>query len=154
MITVEEAKKMGVPIVGMGKQSDFIISSIADNRANKNINFMLIIKELLNKSLNIKDYSVDKIEHLTVIYIVLPADNKGVNWLEGKKFSRKEKNFTISIKIPDYEQFCNADKSKALKILAEYALSGAKLYLSKEKDFDFPKFYDDVEKLFKDNGML
>jgi len=38
--------------------------------------------------------------------------------------------------------------------MAEQTLRGTKLFLEKEKDFDFPKFYNDVEKLFRDNGIL
>jgi len=115
MITVEEASKQGLSVAGRGKKSDFIISTIADDGANNNINLTLEIKALLNKQLVLSNYTSENINHFTVTYIILPSNSEGVNWLEGKKFKRKEKNYTVSIKLADYERFCSAEKNAAKK---------------------------------------
>ncbi len=154
MITVEEVSKQGLSVAGRGKKSDFIISTIADDGANNNINLTLEIKALLNKQLVLSNYVNDNINHFTVTYIILASNSDGVNWLEGKRFKRKEKNFTLSIKLADYEQFCNAEKITAKKIIAEQFLNAVQLHLPKEKDFDFPKFYTDLSELFHKQGWV
>jgi len=154
MITTEEAIKQGIQLIGSGKRPNFVVSSISDNGADKNINWAFDIQELFKTQLKINNYSKEKIKHLTITYIILTPEHNGVDWKERKYYKRTDKNFYIDIKFPNYEQFCNANRQTALRMMAEQTLRGTKLFLEKEKDFDFPKFYNDVEKLFRDNGIL
>ncbi len=154
MLSLDEVKKLGLPIAGMGQKPDFTISTIADQGADKHIDSVNQIEELVNKQLRLKNYTQNGIGHLTLTYIILPSNWQGVNWKEGKSFKRKEKSFAISLHVPDYDKFCNTTKPEALKILAEQALCGVKKYPPVVKDFDNSKFYSDLEALFKSNGWV
>ncbi len=158
MITLEEAKLLfakGVYVAGMEKTPDFIIATRVDDGSKKNAIVVNSIRTLINNNLSVRDYSKKILNHIIITYILLPEyDGKGVNWKERKYYKRSENEYFLNLRIPDYESFCNANPETALKIIAEQTLRGIKLFLSKEKDFDFTKFNNDVEKLFKDNGML
>ena len=56
--------------------------------------------------------------------------------------------------VPNYEQFCKANKPEAQKIIAELYLSGIKKYLSKQKDFKHELFYKDIKELFEKERIL
>jgi len=138
----------------MGANPDFVISARTDNGSNKNIWSLTDLKKTLNTSLKIDCYSKEKVKHLTFIFNVLPSDHKGVEWKERKSYSRADKILRLEIKFPEYERFCRADKPEVLRIMAEQTLRGSQVFLSKEKDFDFPKFYADLTNLFKKQGWI
>jgi len=149
MTTLEEIIREDMPIIGKGKKADFVVSAKYKGQASQNAWFVNFLQELMNKKLKAKKYS-NIIEHLTIIHLLLPPYNgQGVNWQERKYFKRSEKHFYIDIRISDYDRFCNATREEALKILAQETLRGIEKFLTKVKDFDFPKFYVDVKELFE-----
>jgi len=154
IISLEEAIKQGHQIAGMGHEPDFVFSSRSDRNSNKNVWFSDNIEDLANNYLMIDTYSKEKIKNLTYIFVVMPPDHKGVDWKERKYYSRSDKKLCLEIKFPDYERFCRADKPEVLRIMAEQTLRGSQVFLSKEKDFDFPKFYADLSTLFKKQGWI
>jgi len=153
MITVEEAKKLhkeGVFVAGMQKQSSFTVTAKVDRFVGENRFLLSKISNLLNSKLQIKNYNSDIIQSITITLLMYKAYNgQGVNWQERKYFKRSEKHFFIDIRISDYDRFCNATREEALKILAQETLRGIEKFLTKVKDFDFPKFYADVKELFE-----
>ncbi len=126
----------------------FIFSSMSDEQ----IDFSLLsqdnhLRELLNKNLDIEDYT-QKIKRVGLIYMAM--DPKISNVRENRKFWRwKSRFFDMYVNVPDYWIYCNATHKEAQKIIAELFLYSIKKYLWKRKDFDAPKFYTDVEKVFK-----
>ncbi len=153
MITLEEAKKRGILAEFSKPDPDFVISSKSDLDAENNIMEMLKLKELLNKNLSISNYSND-IKNLTLIYLVLQPKHNGVNWKEHKYYKRKEQKYFIDISFPEYERFCKASKQEALKIMAEQTIRGTKKYLSKEKNFDYETFYNDLINLLRKKNII
>ncbi len=154
IISLEEAIKQGHKIAGMGQRPDFVFSSRTNNDSYKNVLVSNELEEVLSNYLSIENYSKEKIKHLTFIFIVLPSDHKGVDWKERKSYSRNDKILRMEIKFPDYERFCKAEKPEVLQIMAEQTLRGIEVFLSKEKDFDYPKFYVDVKELFRMKGWI
>jgi len=154
IISLEEAIKQGHQIAGMGPKPDFVFSSRSDMISSKNIWFSDDVQNVTNESLKISYYSKEKIKYLTYIFVVIPHEHKGVDWKERKYYSRKFKQLCLEIKFPEYERFCRADKPEVLRIMAEQTLRGSQVFLSKEKDFDFPKFYADLTNLFKKQGWI
>jgi len=148
ILTLEEAKAQGIKIAGTEPYSEFVVSTKAYN--TKNSDFALDIQYLLNKTLNLSEYSTELIKYLTIIFLIFPNDWQGVNWTERKYYKKSEKKFYIDIKFPDYEKFCNATKQEALKIMTEQTLRGTEKFLSKVKGFQFEKFYGDLEKVFSE----
>jgi len=154
ILTLEETIKQGIQLVGTEPLPNFIFSSRTDLRSHNNILIFFDLENLLNQNLSILEYSKEKIKHLTFIFIVLPSDHKGVDWKERKSYSRNDKILRMEIKFPDYERFCKAEKPEVLQIMAEQTLRGIEVFLSKEKDFDYPKFYVDVKELFRMKGWI
>ena len=153
MITLEEAKKRGILAKFSEPDPDFVISSKSDLKAENNIMEMLKLKELMNQNLSISDYS-DVLKNLTLIYLVMPPNNNGVNWKERKYYKRSEQKYFIDISFPDYERFCKASKEEALKIMAEQTIRGTKKYLSKEKNFNYEAFYNDFTNLLRKKQII
>jgi len=152
--TVEEAIELGLEIAGTQVRPDFVFSSRSDMGSSKNSWCINDCEYLLNNYFKIARYSKEKIKSLTYIFILLPPDHKGVDWKERKKYSRNNKILRLEIKFPEYERFCRADKPEVLRIMAEQTLRGSQVFLPKEKDFDFPKFYADLSALFKKQGWI
>ena len=67
---------------------------------------------------------------------------------------RKNPIIELYMNVPDYEKFRSATKLEARKIIAKLYLSGIKKYLSKQKDFKYELFYNDVKELFEKEGVL
>jgi len=149
MITLEEMKAQGLKFAGQDAKPDFILSSRTDAISYKNIRFYDEIQRKMNIFLEIKNYSFQTYKHITFIFIVLKEHRGGVNWEERKTFDRKNNHLRLELKLSDYDRFCNATREEALKILAQETLRGIEKFLTKVKDFDFPKFYADVKELFE-----
>ena len=153
MISVEEAKKQNIKIAGTEAKNSFIISLISGRDASKNMFQTIEIEVLLNKYINITDYSNQLIENLTLT-LIAPYDGKGVNWKERKYFKRKSKSFMIDLEFQHYNSFCKATKREAIEILAFETLRGTKKYLQKVKGFDFESFYFDLKSLFLKENII
>ncbi len=152
-IPIKEAIKKGIPIVGQGEKSEFVISSMIYIEAKNNSLQADYIKNLLNKCLKIKDYSC-KLKQLTVTFIIYPEDWNGINRKEQWYYNNKKTNLFVDIKIVNYQQFIEATPQEALKIMATETLRGVKKFLSGVKDFNFERFYADLESLFKQHGWV
>jgi len=139
--------------VGTTEYPDFVVSARHFN-ADNNIFLVNTMEEILNENLLLENYSSEKIKHITYIYIVYPQRINQAQWVERKYYKAKERKYFIDIKVPDYERFCSAEKTEVLQIMAEQTLRGSQLFLSKEKDFDFPKFYTDLSELFHKQGWV
>jgi len=149
MITLDEMKAQGLKFAGQENKPDFILSSRTDTLSYKNIRFYDEMQDKMNRFLQIKNYSFATYKHLTFIFIILKQVRSGVNWEECRAFDKKNNHLRIEIKLSDYERFCVATREEALKILAQETLRGIEKFLSKVKDFDYHKFYFDVQELFK-----
>ena len=66
-----------------------------------------------------------------------------------KKFNKLE----IYINL-DYEKLLVSTETETLQLIAQTYLLAIERFLMKRKDFDAKKFYTDVEKLFRENGIL
>ena len=154
MFSIEQLKNQEIPIAGMGIRPDFVFTSRTDDDSDNNIWYSDEIQGLFNEKLKLKNYSKEKVQHLTYIFVVHPQIHSGVYWNERKSYSRTDKILRLEIKFPDYERFCRAEKAEVLQIMAEQTLRGSQLFLSKEKDFDFPKFYADLSELFRKQGWV
>lgn len=152
MMTVEQAKQTGAFNL-FTSDPDFVISAKSDLEAEANIMEMMKIKDLLNDNFSISDYS-DKLKNLTLTYLILKPDNKGVQWKERRYHKRSEQKYFIDIRFPDFYAFCNADKNEALKIMAQQTIRATRKFLEKEKHFDYEKFYEDFCKLMYNKGIL
>ncbi len=155
MITVEEALKQGIEIIGAEKtQPNFVVSSKAYIKVAHNSKHSIEIQDTFNKNLAIEKYSNKNIKQLIITYLVYPEIWDGVERKEKSFFKRKERKFFIDIRFPDYQRFCDATKQEAMKIMAEQTLRGTEKFLSKVKDFDYHKFYADLKELFEKEGIL
>jgi len=152
MITYQQAFEQGL-ISDFTSDPDFVISSKSDMGAEINILEMLKLKDLLNTSLSVTKYSSD-IDNITLTYLLLSPDNKGVNWQERKYYRRSEKKYYIDIRFPDYEKFCTATKDEALSMMAQQTIRATDKYLSKEKFFKYNEFKNDLVDVFKRNGLI
>ncbi len=126
----------------------FIFSSMSD----KEVAYSLLhqdryLQEILNKNLLMENYT-KKIKEIGLIYMAM--DPQKPNLREDRKFWRwKSGFFDMYVNVPDFKKYCNATHKEAQQIIAELFLYSIKKYLWKRKDFDAPKFYTDVEKVFK-----
>ncbi len=152
-MTVEEAKANGVWAKFSEPDPDFVISAKSDLAAENNIMEMLKMRDLMNDNLILSNYS-KVLKNLTLIYIVIKPDHKGVDWKERKYYKRSEQKFFIDIRFPEYDRFCNATKEEALQIMAEQTIRGTEKFLSKEKNFDYPKFYNDFTHLLRKENII
>ncbi len=153
MITVEEAKKRGIWAKFTAPTPDFILTAKSDSEVEGNIMQMSKFNDLLNSNLSIAKYS-GEFKNLIITYLVLQPNSKGVNWKERKYYKRSEQKYCIDISFPDYEGFCKASKKEALQIMAEQTIRGTKKYLSKEKNFDYEAFYNDLTNLLRNKNIL
>ncbi len=153
MITVEEAKKRGIWAKFTAPTPDFIITAKSDKEVRDNIMQMTKLNDLLNNNLSISKYS-DVFRNLIITYLVLQPDHNGVKWKERKYYKRSEQKYCIDISFPEYEKFCNANKQDALKIIAEQTIRGTKKYLSKEKNFNYEAFYNDLTNLLRKKRII
>ena len=66
-----------------------------------------------------------------------------------KKFNKLE----IYINL-DYKKLLVSTETETLQLIAQTYLLAIERFLMHRKDFDAKKFYTDVEKLFRENGVL
>jgi hypothetical protein len=103
---------------------------------------------LLSNNLNISDYG-EKLKETCMIFMAMdPATH---SFRQDKKlWSWKHGVFGMYVNVPDYEEYCKiTTKAEAKKVISKMFLESIKKYLWKRKDFDAPKFYDDVERVLK-----
>ena len=129
------------------KHYDFNVSATADGSILDKMQLCSNLNDLLNKNLSIGNYS-DTISGLFMIFqSVSPEFSKALPVEEKCIFRRKTKVLEIYTVI-DYKSVKTASNTKMLKLLSTTYLQGIK-QLNKRKDFDWKKFYEDAENLFK-----
>ena len=153
MISVEEAKRLGIAAQFSEPYSGFVISTMSTIEAGENVKADMKLGDLIERNVELSDYSKE-LDCLFFNFLVFPTGYKGVKREERKYHKRSEKKFFMDIKIADYEGFCKADEREALAILARETLRGAAKFLSKEKHFDHEKFLRDLEGVFRLEGIL
>jgi len=153
MITVQEAIEKGIFQQFAEPEPAIILSSKSDLEAEKNIATINKINNLLNEEIILSKYSNNLINSLTIIYLILNPNYKGVKREERKYFKRVEKHFFIDIEIP-YQAFCEADTKTALQILANNTLRCITKFLESLKNFDYQLFYNDVKNLFENENII
>lgn len=153
MLTEEEVLVQGFKIMGTGQESPFVISSNFDRRARNNVRKIDELQDIFNNSLDLEKYAFNKIENITIT-LMRPYEGKGVNWLERKLFKRKQKKLIIDVIFDKYKDFCNADKQKALSLLAEQILKAVENYMPKIKELDYNAFHSDLTELFRKEKLI
>ncbi len=135
------------------KKSNFVFSSMTDNRVEKDIlSICWDLSQISNKESKISKYT-DKFQQIALTFMAINPQTH--SFRPDKKFWRwKAKNFDMYMNVPDYEAFCKADKNGAKKIVAELYLKAIEKYLSKQKDFKHKLFYKDTKELFEKEGIL
>ncbi len=124
-------------------QNSFVISLISGIEARKNMFLTIDIENVLNKNLNLNDYTNGSIENITITAIS-PYNGNGVNWKERKLYKRKQKKLIIDIVFEKYEQFCEANKKEALELLAKQTIHATEKYMPKIKEIDYEAFHKDL----------
>ncbi len=106
------------------------------------------LENVINQHLKITDYSAT-IKHFIFGYILL--DRNVIRLPDNDYISRllpKTKTIEVGLNL-DYEEFVNADAETAKKRMTDKFLWSIKHLLSKRKDFDWQRFYDDCVKLLQ-----
>jgi len=125
----------------------FIVTSISDHAVNlENIFTCNDVENLLNQNLTIDHYS-EKIQQLFFISVATEP-GKGIPRPDGMSYHWKHKTLKL-IQNLNYDSFRKASKDEALHMMADLYLSSIDTYISKRKDFDAKRFYNDVDKLFE-----
>lgn len=152
-MTKEELLKQGYTIAGTEPENDFVISMVSGREAKKNMFLTIDIENLLNKNLNLKDYTNGLIENITITAIN-PYSGNGVNWKERKLFKRKQKKLIIDIIFDKYIQFCEANQKEALKLIAEQTITATEKYMPKIKEINYKAFHHDLMNLLRTKNII
>ena len=112
----------------------------------------LPLLKIINENMNINKYS-NKTKKFSFIYMAINPDTR--SFRPDKKIMRRANPILqLFMNVPDYDKFRKSTKTEARKIIAKLYLTGIKKYLSKQKDFNDELFYNDVKKVFENNGIL
>jgi len=128
-------------------KGNIYISGIIDKNSDPNYLYgRTILEEELNNHFDIQKYS-SELKKLGVIYKAFAENGVIPHGNHDKKYKRKDKALVLYLSL-SYNDFVNANKELALRLMSELYLVGINLFLLKWKDFDCNNFYKDVEKLF------
>ncbi len=152
-MTKEDLIKQGYTIAGTEPERSFVISIVSDRKAERNINMVDKIQDLLNRKLNLSNYTNGAIENITITSL-RPYNGEGVNWLERKVYKRKQKKLIIDIIFEKYYQFCEANKLEALKLIAEQTINATEKYMPKIKEIDYQSFHKDLIILLRIENLI
>ncbi len=114
---------------------------------NKKLDFHFVMEELINKNLSIKNYT-STIKDIIFGYILI--DRSKINMPNHDYISRllpKTKTIDVGLNL-NFEEFTKANEDEAKQIMIDKYLWCIQNLLSKRKDFDHKRFYDDNVKLF------
>jgi len=112
-------------------------------------------QQFLSGNLKILDYS-EEVKQYQFVFIAVPPENRNHDkWR--KYFSRKRGILYHNLKL-DFEQFQKANTAEAYQMQAELYLRSiteiSTLRGMKKVCFDAEKFYEDVQRLFLEEGWL
>jgi len=124
------------------RSSDFEFTEIVSgNRLHLDENRK--INDILNHELSIKNYTA-AYDMLLFTYILVAPQFQGF-YKEGLSASKTKRRLYLEMFL-DNEAFTSASSDEALHIMVLLYLKGIEIYLSKRKDFDWKRFYNDCEK--------
>jgi len=131
----------------------FVISSMSDMGAtDKIINYSIDLRTIINKHLNLRNYS-EKIIEICMVFMAI--DPKTHSFRPDKKFWHwKSGLFEFYINVPDYEAFCKATESEARTVIALLFLKGIDRFLSKRKDINTKQLRADLIQLFLNENII
>ena len=103
------------------------------------------IEKILNENFELSNYT-KQVQKIVFVYIALNPDNKYIikNFI---KYRTKAKVYEVGVNLP-YQDFLNADKQQAIKLLKDAYIEGFATLVSTKKEFDNKKFLEDLKKLF------
>jgi hypothetical protein len=110
------------------------------------------IKNLLNSNLNLAAYG-HGLSHILTFFVCVPFRDKNKEHI---RFYANDKGLDI-VRQLDYATFSQLSLENALKMQANVFLQALNKVRKRKKaipDFDFERFYADVEKLFAENRWI
>ncbi len=129
--------------------SGFVINSTADwHTPQENIFSEQILTYLLNERLFLSNYSDYQVFcFCSTIHIAQPI----FYYPEGIRIIDEYQEVWIHLEVymPDAQQFANATKHQALRMIAQLMLDSIPNYLFHRTDFDGQKFYHDILPILK-----
>jgi len=126
---------------------DFVISSMIDYPTNRDaLHAAMDLDKVLQKELKLADYTTT-IKEIDFVFMAMnPATTA---YRKDREFWRRKRQvFDIFMNVPNYDAFCNATAEDAKHTVAQLYLKGIETYLSKRKDIDYKRLYDDVKQTF------
>lgn len=114
------------------------------------------LEATLNKSLIINNYT-EKIERIVFTYMGYKLDDP-IHNKELRYYNKRKKRLELSLKL-DYEKVLQANETEMLQMMAQLYLEAIKTYPNirgkvKLSEFDYIRFYEDVEALFVEKGWV
>jgi len=112
----------------------------------------VIIREQLAEKITLSDYGTG-IQSILCFFVCLPYDDPNN---EHERFYARDKGLDIVRKL-DYDVFRQLKKEDAVKMQAQIFLAALEKVKNRKKtlnDFDFKRFYQDVEKAFKEKNWV
>jgi len=103
-------------------------------------------------NIDIRNYS-SSISNICLIFMAMKPDTFSFR-PDKNIWRRKTHTFDMYVNVPDYEAFCNASETQARQIIANLFLQSIEKYLSKRKDIDFRRLYDDVKSCLIQSNSL
>ncbi len=128
------------------KLPDFAFTKTVNIENADKLDSLFEFESVINKHLQITTYS-SIIKNIVFVYILL--DGNRIRLPTKDYISRLfPKNKTIEVGLNlNYEELLKADNETAKRLMLEKYLWGIENLLSKRKDFDYKRFYDDCAKL-------
>ena len=110
------------------------------------------IKKYLNASITLSDYG-SGIESILCFFVCVPFKDKNK---EHVRFYNSDKGLDI-VRQLNYEIFSQLSVEEALKMQAKVFLAALENVKNRKKqipDFDFPRFYEDIVRLFREKNWI
>lgn len=111
----------------------------------------VIMEDKLNQHISLQNYG-SGVNSIYFTHIVMRPANKNHPDFQRYKPRKKEIHFGINLV---YEEVKGSTNTEVLRLMGQSFLNSILLYPElKVKDFDYKRFYTDVQKLFAVNGWL
>jgi len=135
-MTIEEFRQ-----IYRGLGTSFMLTEEFENK----LVFNTDIRIPINKELTIEKYS-NVVKEFCLIYMALPP-GKAIQRADKLRFSRKYKMLDLFVNM-DIARLEKATQQEALQMMCELYLESIEKYLTKRKDFDAKRYYQDVKEVF------
>ena len=117
------------------------------------LDFHFDIELKINNSISIKNYT-STIKDIIFVYILI--DRSKIKLPDNDYISRilpKTKTIEVGLNL-NFKEFITANDKQAKQIMIDKFLWGIENLLSKRKDFDYRKFYDDCKKILITDSVV